>query len=183
MSLRSILILLALLASPALAGTGDPAPVHGARHALDLARDAARSWEPDAVLIYLENDEALDPAGQASRWGYLFYSPGRDQARGYSIQDDTIVAADFLPFDFEAPPLPETWIDSDAALAAAEKKTQEFREERGGRATTLLLVRSGFDEKHPDLTTWTVVYTAPGEPALFVLVDAATGDVKRMWRG
>ena len=154
-----------------------------ARENLDLVWDAARSWESDAALIYLENDEELSPGGLSGRWGYLFYSVSADIARSYSVRDGKIVSAEFLPFKFEAPPLSDPWIDSNAAIQSADKKTREFREELGGRATTLLLIRGGFDEKEPDMTTWTIVYSAPGVPSLFVVVDAVTGKVKRKWRG
>jgi len=174
-----------VLGGPRGAAAGDPpgATPLSARQGLDLARDAARAWQPDAALVCLENDEGLDGDGRSGRWGYLFYSSGEDAARGYSVRNDKIVAADYLSFDFEAPPLSAEWIDSDAALAAADGKSEDYRKEFGGRATTLLLMRGGFDDKKPDLTTWTVVYTADGAPSLFVVVDASNGKVKRMWRG
>ena len=40
-----------------------------------------------------------------------------------------------------------------------------------------------FGDADPDPTSWTVVYRAPGAPALFVTVDAITGAVRRSWRG
>jgi len=176
---------LLLAGGPRGVAAGDP-PVAvplSARQGLDLVRDAARAWQPDAALIYLENDEALDAGGYAGRWGYLFYSVAEDAARGYSVRNDKIVSADYLSFAFEAPPLSSEWIDSDAALSAAAKKAGDYRKEFGGRATTLLLMRGGFDDKKPDLTTWTVVYTADGAPSLFVVVDASNGKVKKVWRG
>jgi hypothetical protein len=47
----------------------------------------------------------------------------------------------------------------------------------------MLLTRGIFHDGDPNRTTWTVVYTAPGKPSLFVVVDARTGDVRRTWRG
>ena len=178
-----LLPLLCLAGTATTAAALDPAPF-SPRDAVSLVKDAARAWEPDAVLVYLENDEALSVTGHSSRWGYLVYSPAKDQARGYSIRGQSIVAADNLQFKFEAPPLPATWIDSAEALAAADKKAgAKYREENAGEPTTLLLIRGAFDEKEPDLTTWTVIYTSPTAPSLFVMVDAASGKVKRMWRG
>jgi hypothetical protein len=47
----------------------------------------------------------------------------------------------------------------------------------------MLLMRGAFSEKDPDVTTWTFVYSAPGAPSLFVVVDATDGKVQRTWRG
>lgn len=172
-----------LMAAVNTSAGDDPIPF-SPREALGLVEDAALAWEPDARLVYLENDEALTGAGESKRWGYLFYSPTTDQARGYSVRSGKIVAASDLQFEFDAPPLPGIWIDADVALAAAEKKAgARYREEFGGEVTTLLLVRGGFDEKKPDITTWTVIYTSPAAPSLFVLVDAVEGKVKKTWRG
>ena len=177
------LVSLLLAGGVGVAAAEDPLPF-SPRDGLGLVTDAARAWEPDAFLVYLENDEALNTDGTSVRWGYLFYSPAKDQARGYSVRDGSIVAASTLEFKFEAPPLPDTWIAGRTALAAAEQKAgAKYREEFGGAPTTLLLMRGAFDEKEPDLTTWTVVYTSPTAPSLFVVVDAVAGKVKRTWRG
>ena len=69
----------------------------------------------DAHLIYVENDEDVSADGTSVRWGYLFYSPGRAKARGYSVRNGKILEATDLAFDFDAPPLAEDWIDSQAA--------------------------------------------------------------------
>jgi hypothetical protein len=178
-----LLLSLYLATAATTASTPDSTPI-SPRDAVSLVEDAARAWEPDAVLVYLENDETLSITGHSSRWGYLVYSPAKDQARGYSVRGQGIVAAHNLQFKFEAPPLPATWIDSAEALEAADKKAgAKYREENGGEPTTLLLMRGAFDEKEPDLTTWTVIYSSPTAPSLFVMVDATSGKVKRMWRG
>jgi hypothetical protein len=151
---------------------------------VDLAGDAARTWAADARLVYVESDEDVDAAGTAVRWGYLFYSERRGKARGYSVRDGRIYEAADLGFDFDAPPLSGQWIDSAAALAAAEKKAgRAFRTEHGGRLNSMLLIRGAFHDDKPDATTWTLVYVSDTEPALFVVVDAAEGKVVRTWRG
>ncbi len=171
-----------LCAAP-LARAADPAP-YGARSGLALAADAARSWAPDAYLTYVENDEDVDAQGAATRWGYLFYSPHLDQQRVYSIRDGKIVVAENLDVKFEAPALASDWVDSDRALAAAETSVgRTFRTKYQGRLSTMLLMRGAFQEGDPDATTWTVVYTSPTAPALFVMVDAAAAKVRRTWRG
>jgi len=47
----------------------------------------------------------------------------------------------------------------------------------------MLLLRGAFDDDDPDRATWTLVYTAPGAPGLYVMIDARDGRVRRTWRG
>jgi len=114
--------LLALLAAPAAnpVAAGDRIPF-SAYEGLDLARDAALVWSPDAELVYLENDEPVGPNGTAERWGYLFYSPAEGESRGYSLRNGKVLEAADLEFDFSAPPLPDKWLDSGEILAVAEQ--------------------------------------------------------------
>jgi len=180
--LLAALALSSLLAAP-LARAADSAP-YDARAGLALAADAARAWAPDAYLTYVENDEDLDPQGGASRWGYLFYSPSLDKSRVYSIRDGKILVAENLDMKFDAPALASDWIDSDRALAAAEASVgRSFRTKYAGKLSSMLLVRGAFQEGDPDETTWTIVYTSPSAPALFVMVDASGAKVRRTWRG
>jgi hypothetical protein len=159
-------------------------PAYSALAGLDVARDAARTWSTDARLVYLENDEPVADDGTAVRWGYLFQSASRGKARGYSVRDGKILEAFDRGFDLDAPPLPDAWVDSAAALAAAEKKAgAKFRLEHGGTLSTMLLIRGAFYDREPDASTWALVYTAENQPALFVVVDAAEGKVVRTWRG
>jgi hypothetical protein len=181
--------LTALSAAWLLAGTtapargGDEAP-SSARAGLEIARDAALTWAADARLVYLENDEPVSADGTAVRWGYLFHSQNRGKARGYSVKDGKIIEAFDLGFDFDAPPLPDSWVDSAAALAAAQEKAgARFCLEHGGSLSSMLLVRGAFYDREPDASTWALVYTSATEPALFVVVDAAKGKVVRTWRG
>lgn len=174
-------MLLAACAAPAVAGEAIPS---AARAGLNLAQEAALSWTADAALVYLENDEPLDDLGAAGRWGYLFYSPTLEKSRVYSLRQGKIVVAEFLEMRFEAPPVASDWIDSDAALAAAERGGgREFREKHAGRLGTMLLMRGAFADDNPDQTTWTLIYTAPNGPSLFIVVDASEGKVRRTWRG
>ena len=179
----SLLILIAHLTVAAPTMAGDPAP-YSARTGLDAARDAALTWAADARLVYLENDEDVALNGNATRWSYLFHSAGKDKARGYSVRDGKILEATDLGFDFDAPPLPENWVDSSEALSAAEKKAgRKYREESGGSLSNMLLIRGAFYDKKPDTTTWALVYKAENQPTLFVVVDATEGKVVRTWRG
>ena len=179
----AMLCALALGAAAGVSAAGKNAPF-AARAGVEPAQAAARVWANDASLVYLENDEDLSDTGGAPRWGYLFYSPGLQAARSYSVRDGRIVVAENLDMKFEAPPLVSGWIDSDAALAVADAHGgREFRRQAGARVGTMLLSRGAFQPGAPDLTTWTIVYTAPGAPSLFVVVDAAKSSVCRTWRG
>jgi hypothetical protein len=170
-----------LLGHPALAG--DPVPFT-AQQGMDLAVDAARVWASDAELVYLENDEPVGPDGAAERWGYLFYSPAKDQSRGYSLRDGKVLEAANLEFDFKAAPLTGAWLDSADILAVAQKEAGlEYCAAHQGRLSSMFLIRGAFHEKNPDRSTWTVVYSSAAEPSLLVVVDAEKGEVVRKWKG
>jgi hypothetical protein len=175
------MLALLMTAAPSLSS----APVaFSARGGLEVAADAARSWAPDARLVYLENDELVSASGTANRWGYLFYSSSRNKSRGYSVENSKILEASDLGFDLEAPPIADGWIDSQEAFAVAQKKHGlEYCAENSGRLATMLLVRGAFHEKKPNATTWTLVYTSSTAPTLFVVVDAAAGKVVKIWKG
>ena len=136
-----------------------------------------------AHLAYLENDEALTESGAAARWGYLFFAPSRDAARAYSVEDGKIIQAFDLTVRFDAPPISNRWIDSQAALAAAHQEMGREREQYGSVPSTMLLMRGAFDEKEPDRTCWLVCFRAQALPSLYIVVDASTGSIVRNWRG
>lgn len=177
---------LALLVALSLGGSSRAGEhrATAARSGVGLAASAAASWAPDAFLVYVENDEDVNEGGAAARWGYLFHSPSLEKSRAYSVRDGEIVEAEDLEIKFEAPPLASGWIDSGSALAIAEDEVgREFRSRHQGRLATMLLMRGAFHDGDPDRTTWTLVYTSLGAPALFVVVDAVDGEVRRTWRG
>jgi hypothetical protein len=172
-----------LLLAPFTALAGAPAPF-SAREGEGLARSAAEAWAADAQLVYVENDEAISDAGRSGRWGYLFWSPMREEARAYSVRDGKIRTATDLGFDFPAPPLDSAWIDSAKALAVAdEEKGADFREKHGGELRAMLLVRGVLHPDEPDATTWAIVYDSETTSGLWVVVDARTGKVVKTWRG
>jgi hypothetical protein len=176
-------VILAVGVAAPLARAADPV-AFAARAGIDVTRAAADSWAPDAALIYVENDEPVSADGAAARWGYLYYSASLDRARAYSVREGRIVAAENLDMRFEAPPLSSEWIDSGSARKAADPvAASTFRASGAPRLSTMLLVRGAFQDKDPDATTWTLIYTAPGVPSLFVMVDASGGKVRRTWRG
>ena len=170
-----------VLASTTFAGGKTP---YQARNGLDVANAAAKAWSDDAILVYIENDETIGADGTSVRWGYLYYSPRTEIARVYSVRDNKILVAENLDMLFDAPPISNEWIDSGRALAVAEAVAgRSYRDLHRGKLSTMLLMRGAFHSGDPDQTTWTLIYTAPGEPSLFVVVDAHEGKVSRTWRG
>jgi hypothetical protein len=166
---------------PAAAKT--PPPI-AARAGLELARAAAAAWDGEAELVYVENDDDVNASGGASRWSFLFARPEPAAPRAWSVRDGRIAAAQNVEMALEALPLPDGWIDSGAALAAADREAgRAFQKGSQGRLSSMLLMRGAFDEANPDRSTWTLVYTSPGAPSLWVVVDAAEGKVRRTWRG
>ena len=175
---------LAALLAMATPGAAREHPPFEARAGLELASAAAHSWAADAVLIYIENDEPLGSAGSTPRWGYLFHSTKRDQGRAYSVRDGNILMAENLPMRFEAPPVGSQWIDSGAALAAAwQAAGHDFCRDHGGQLSTMLLMRGAFQDEDLESAAWTVIFTSPSAPSLFVMVDADDARVRRTWRG
>ena len=178
-----ILAVIVLLSVAHVAAADPPAPFE-ARAGVATARAAALSWSPDAALVWVENDETPGPAGVAERWSYLYYSAATDQARVYSVRDGKILEAENLDMKFDAPPVADDWIDSGRALTAAEAaQGAAFKQGPRGALRAMVLARGTMDAAEPDLTTWTLVYSAPGAPPLFVVVDAASAKVLRTWRG
>jgi hypothetical protein len=182
--LRRLAMLALLLGALVPAARAKDHDAFEARGGLVVARACAAAWAEDAYLVYLENDEPLDPRGAATRWGYLFFSPSLGKARGYSVRDGKILVAENLEMKFEAPPVSMEWIDSGAALQAAEQQAgRAFCHQHGGHLKTMLLMRGALHSDDPDETTWMVVYASPRAPSLFVVVDGADGKVRRTWRG
>jgi hypothetical protein len=180
-ALAGVAAAVALAPRAAFAGDAKPFTAHAGE---ELARSAAVAWADDARLVWVENDEDVSEAGDAARWGYLFYSPSRDAARSYSIENGEIRQANDLSFAFPAPPLEGPWVDSSQALAAAEDEAgAKFRRENAGRVRSMLLVRGVLRPDAPDDATWAVVYESSTVPGLWVVVDASSGKVVRTWRG
>lgn len=180
--MRAGALTLLLFSFVAVARADDPAVTVASVH--DLAAASARSWSDDARLVYVENDAGVDARGHAPRWGFLFFSAARDEARSYSLRDGEVDRAETLSFDFDPPPLADAWIDSDAALRRAEEEGgAAFRADHAAALRTMLLTRGLMHLDEPDRTTWTCVYDAPGQPSLWIVLDARDGELLRRWKG
>lgn len=82
---------------------------------------AALDWATDAVLVAIDAGD-LDPSGQSFDWFYLYHSPSQQSFQGFSLFGDGIMSEPFNDPQFQPPTtgLPDTWVDSDVAAAAAE---------------------------------------------------------------
>ena len=175
------LVVLGMIAAPVQAGERVP---YQARGGIDIAEAAAKAWARDALLVYIENDEGVNTTGAAVRWGYLYFSSGLEQTRVYSVRDGKILVAENLDMLFDAPPVAPEWIDSGHALSVAEAVAgRAYCTLNKGQLSTMLLMRGAFHSGDPNQTTWTLIYTSPSAPSLFVVVDALEGTVSRTWRG
>ena len=112
--LAEFLTVLALLLVPSvLFAAGNPA-----RAALDDATDAAKHWQPDAILTSVSSN-TVDIDGKGASWFYSFYSRKANSylavtAKGRSIDTMQLGTgqSDSVPADF---------LDSDKAMAEAVK--------------------------------------------------------------
>lgn len=162
------------------------ADAFSARAGLALAQEAAAAWAPDARLVYIENDEPLLADGRCERWGYLFSSKSLGRSRGYSLERDAIEVAEDLPFEFDAPPLPLEWLDSESALSRAVAEQGAAETPAGSERPalrTMFLVRGVLSLDEPDAAAWGIVYASSNPDQRLVVVDARSGKVVRTWRG
>jgi hypothetical protein len=148
-----------------------------ARAGMELATAAADAWADDARLVWVENDAPIDGTGHADAWGYLYYSREKHAMRSWSVRDARIVAAVDHTVSAEAPALDAGWKDS------SEIATRAFaaRGSQPALATlqSLVLVRGVFAPG----AAWVAVFDDGPGPKLHVLLDAASGNLLKRWRG
>jgi hypothetical protein len=151
-----------------------------ARTGMHLAAAAADAWADDARLVWVENDAPVDSAGRADGWGYLYYSREKHAMRSWSVREARIVAAIDHTVSAEAPALAGEWQDSpDIAARAWDARGEAAAPATAATLQSLVLVRGVFAAE----TAWVAVFDDGPGPRLHVLLDAATGDVLKRWRG
>ena len=80
----------------------------------------AQSWASDAELVAIRTDE-LNTSGQSYGWSYVYFSPSLNEYHEFFIFADFIISEVFDDdHEPDVTPLPETWVDSDAAVLAAD---------------------------------------------------------------
>lgn len=148
-----------------------------ARVGMDLAASAADAWADDARLVWVENDAPIDSTGRADSWGYLYYSREKHAMRSWSVRDARIVAAVDHAVSAEAPALGADWKDS--AEIAARALGERGDAAVAARLEGLILVQGVFAPG----TAWVAVFDDGPGPRLHLLLDAASGEVLKRWRG
>lgn len=152
---------------------------HSAAAAVAVAQDAAASWSADARLVVVADAgfDGISQGGLSDTWMYVYYDAVLDQARAFyvsggSIADEEEYALDDLP---STTPLPDVWVDSEAAAAVAEAASGDFRVTYTDSYVTAMLSR-GLREHGLSRAVWTFSYLDFESGAeLTIDVDAETG--------
>ena len=123
---------------------------------LPVAVDSADQYASDQELRWTQAGTGIEPSGMAFEWTYRFYSPSKDLETEVTVNPlevtvDTSEATGFLP---DMDPMPEEFIDSDAAVSAAlADGGQAFIDQFSPRnLTTLVSAGNLFWTDPPDAT-------------------------------
>ena len=153
---------------------------------LPVAIDSAAQFASDQELRWIEAEDGILPSGRAFEWTYRFYSPSTDLETSVTVNPlevrvDTSEATGFLP---EMDPLPDGFVDSDAALdTALANGGQEFIDQFSPQnLTTVVSGGNLFWTDPPDETAefWRVRFigiTNSGVETFERLINIWSGDV------
>lgn len=149
-----------------------------ARYRLAEVDQEAKNWAADAVLVHVGFASPMPPDGTSSGWSYVFYSSSQGAYRVFyalatgPISSETI---SIRPPSNEA--LPDDWIDSDIATAAAEASGGSAYRSRnpglimGGTVSKNMLDYWG----RPSQAVWRFGYASGTESTMFIFIDAVSG--------
>ena len=80
----------------------------------------AQSWAADAELVGIRSEE-ISTGGQSYGWSYVYFSPSLNEYNEFFIFADLVISEGFDDdHQPDVTPLPETWVDSDAAMLVAD---------------------------------------------------------------
>ncbi|MCH7676225.1 T9SS type A sorting domain-containing protein [candidate division KSB1 bacterium] len=80
----------------------------------------AQSWAADAELVGIRSEE-ISTGGQSYGWSYVYFSPSLNEYNEFFIFADLVISEGFDDdHEPDVTPLPETWVDSDAAMLVAD---------------------------------------------------------------
>jgi hypothetical protein len=102
-----------------------PAQMSMIRSAIPPVTERARSEEADAELVYLGGPR-VDLDGQGNEWFYFFKSMAGSRLFGLSVRNGHVLN-EVMPmepdvtFNLELPSVPDEFLDTDAAVAIAER--------------------------------------------------------------
>ena len=149
-----------------------------ARHRLQDVEQEAKKWAADAVLVHVGFASPMPPEGTSSGWSYIFYSSSQSAYRVFYALSAGPISSETIsirPPSNEA--LPDDWIDSDVATAAAEANGGSAYRSRnpdpimGGTVSKNMLDYWG----RPSQAVWRFGYASGTESTMFIFIDAASG--------
>jgi hypothetical protein len=123
---------------------------------LPVAVDSADQYASDQELRWIEAESGIDPSGMAFEWTYRFYSPSKRLETEVTVNPLAVAVdtSEALGFLTDMNPMPDGFIDSDAALdTALANGGQEFVDQYPPRnLTTLVSGGNLFWTDPPDAT-------------------------------
>jgi hypothetical protein len=148
------------------------------------ADQEAANWAGDASLVGVGTMEALVSSdGTAAAWSYSYYSASEDSVLNVVVSggeiggalSQSVVAKENL-ISIES--LIQDWIDSPAAVAAADEIAADFLASHVGTNSTAILTM-GLQPGHPGRGIWRVTYTGVAGDGTNVIkvvdIDASDG--------
>ena len=104
-----------------------------ARELFTDVNSAAQSVTDDVQLIFVTPMGQVDATGRSSGWSYVYESASLQEIYEFRVTDGEVRQLENSPFGLEFGPgklpIPEEWMDSDAALAEAEENGgRDFRQ-------------------------------------------------------
>ncbi len=163
----------------AVTGTIYEIPVFTARERLSQVDTAAKALVADAQLIFVHSP-SVNPEGEAEKWYFIYKSSGLSEIYEYWAWGDLVEKSEQRTvmdgrIRQSRPALPESWIDSDAALIVAEQNSgSEFRQIFDDVNIDVDLTKYESGEAGCVRPTWQVFYVSP-DSVMVVRVDAIFG--------
>ncbi|MFQ5824974.1 MAG: T9SS type A sorting domain-containing protein [bacterium] len=168
-------ILLDVETGAPIAGPG--APTTAAAN-LDASNQAALNWASDAVLVEIGNVTTdLTPDGNATGWGFVYYSAGKDSVHAFFLASSTVTGEE-SPSKDDVPSLealPQGWLDTPVVTPIAEANSNNFRNVHPDAFVQAHLSR-GLLESEPSRAVWQFIYFSATD-TMFIYIDALSGDV------
>ncbi|NOZ60441.1 MAG: T9SS type A sorting domain-containing protein [Calditrichaeota bacterium] len=149
-----------------------------ARYRLQDANQEAQNWASDAVLIHVGPGSPLPPDGKSSIWAYSYYSPSQNTGRIFYAMVAGPISSENLSARLPSnEALPENWIDSDVATAAAEANGGSAYRSRNPNAIMVGNTSKNMLEYYgrPSKAVWRFVYGSYSETTMFIFIDAVSG--------